>query len=74
MGTQAVVVQYTDLIALRMETELVSETLDLINPLMWPSAYKTFIEFCRRENFKTYINTVMPYWAMNTVCSENIKT
>ena len=44
------------IIVLMMEMELVYEMLDFINTLMWLYAQQTFIEFCRCENFKTYIN------------------
>ena len=39
-----------------MDRELVSETVDLINPSTRLSAIETFIEFCRRGNFKIYIS------------------
>ena len=37
-----------------METESVSETSDFINLLRLLSAREKFIEFCRRESFKTH--------------------
>ena len=44
------------LIALMMDMEFVSETLNFINPLISLSARETFIGFCRRGNFMIQIN------------------
>jgi hypothetical protein len=43
------------IITLMMDMRLVSETSDLITPLTRLFARETYIEFCRRENFKTDI-------------------
>jgi len=45
---------------LKMGTELVSETSENFHILMRLSARKYFIEFCRRESFKTY-NVSFPH-------------
>jgi hypothetical protein len=42
------------LVALFMEMKSVSETSYFINLLTQLSTRESFIEFCRRENFKTY--------------------
>jgi hypothetical protein len=42
------------IILLKMETEMVSETLGLYPQMTWLVAQDDFIEFSRRESFKSY--------------------